>query len=110
MPCLLKQAGVRPNMHEFSVTIEENGRSGSIKYIEGANVVKFDYEFGGGNCIAIIFGPKEKHWDAAYPWASGRQDQIFTDMSNEVIAQRASGCHAKIDIDSGTVEIYPGKH
>ncbi len=96
-------------MPKFSVSIEEHGRSGAISYKEGSNKISFDYEFGGGHCVAIIFGPGQENWDTTYPWASGRQDQVFTDMSKEVIAQRASNCHAKIDLASGTVELYPGR-
>jgi hypothetical protein len=96
-------------MPEFSIKIEERGRCGVITYREGSHLISFEYEFGGGDCLAIIFGPKQEKWDTAYPWAIGRQLQIFTDMSNEVIARRAKGCFAQIDLRTGAVEIFERK-
>jgi hypothetical protein len=93
----------------FSIKIEERGRCGVITYREGPNLISFQYEFGGGDCLAIIVGPKQEHWDTTYPWAIGRQSQIFTDMSNEVIARRAKGCLAQIDLRTGVVAIIQPK-
>jgi hypothetical protein len=92
-------------MPEFSIKIEERGRCGVITYREGSHLISFEYEFGGGYCLAIIVGPTQDRWDTTYPWAIGRQRQIFIDMSNEVIARRAKGCIAQIDLGTGAVEI-----
>ncbi|MDR3614359.1 MAG: hypothetical protein P4L53_12420 [Candidatus Obscuribacterales bacterium] len=96
-------------MPEYSIEIEERGRCGVITYREGSHLISFDYEFGGGDCLAFIFGPKQEMWDTTYPWAIGRQHQIFTDMSKEVIAKRANSCLAQIELRTGTVAIIQPK-
>ena len=47
------------------VDIIQSGRGGTIYYREGANVALFDWEFAGGNALALIFGTKAEAWDRA---------------------------------------------
>ena len=38
------------------------GRGGTVLYKDDVGEVKFDYEFGGNNCVAIIFVPTPAAW------------------------------------------------
>ena len=57
--------------------IDEQGRSGTIHYIEGNINIPFDYEFGGGNCIVYIFIPTEVQWFAATGIPLERRKEII---------------------------------
>ncbi len=41
------------------------GRAGKVVYQDAISAISFDYEFGGGNCIAIIFIPSAENWTSA---------------------------------------------
>jgi hypothetical protein len=86
------------------VTIEQTGRGGSIYYREGENTIVFDWEFG-GSALALLFGVDTEHWDARYPWAIGRQAEIYDFVAKEVVRQQASGHRYKIDLASGDITI-----
>ena len=91
-------------MPNAEVTISENGRGGSIYYREGENTITFDWEFG-GSALALIFGTAAEHWDKNYPWAVGRQAEIYDAVAKEVVRQRAAGHPFKIDLDTGDITI-----
>ena len=96
------------------VEITTSGRGGTISYREGRNLASFDWEFGGGDALAILIGPKSEHWDLQNPWATGRQAEIYEFVGAEVIRQQAPGYSADIDLANGFVTILkkiqePGK-
>src|SRR5262245_17697429 len=72
-----------------AVEIAQSGRGGSIAYREGANTVAFDWEFGASPAIALIFGPAAQTWDRHYPWAAGRQAEIYDVVGAEAVRQKA---------------------
>jgi hypothetical protein len=88
------------------VEITESGRGGSIYYREGANQIRFDWEFGGGSTLALLFGDKSEGWDARHPWAAGRQAEIFEFVAKSTVEQKARGHRYKIELDSGDITIY----
>lgn len=45
-----------------SLIYNNNGRGGTVVYKDAQSELKFDFEFGGGNCVAIIFIPGEASW------------------------------------------------
>lgn len=73
------------------VHIITRGRDGEILYIEKGNTCKFYWEFLGGDAIVGVSFPKKDQWDATYPWAAGRQDEIMKRVAKEVVRQKAPG-------------------
>jgi hypothetical protein len=47
-----------------SLLYNNQGRGGTIVYKDDKSSISFDFEYGGGDCIAIIFIPSEKYWEA----------------------------------------------
>ncbi len=88
------------------VEITQSGRGGSIYYREGGNEIAFDWEFAGGSAVALLLGTKAEHWDARYPWAAGRQAEIYESVVRETIRQKASNSRYTIDLQSGDITIY----
>ncbi|HKD69517.1 MAG TPA: hypothetical protein VKB84_21945 [Candidatus Binataceae bacterium] len=88
-----------------SVEIITKGRAGYIYYREGANTAVFDWEFAGAGAIAIIMGKPANVWDRSYPWATGRQTQIFDFVGAEAIRQKANDCRFEVELDTGTIMV-----
>jgi hypothetical protein len=44
-------------------------------------------------------------WDREYPWAAGRQEEIYDLVGEEVVRQKAAGWWYEVDLDDGVIEI-----
>ena len=87
------------------VTITEEGRSGSVVYTGEGGRISGWWEFGGGEVTAIVNMGSAVQWQHAYPWAAAQRGVILRFIAGEVIRQKASGCSAAVDEDSGWIEI-----
>src|SRR5262249_4064685 len=91
-----------------SVEITTSGRGGSIHYREGENAATFDWEFGASPAIALIFGPTAEFWDRRYPWAAGRQAEVYDFVGAEAVRQGAPEGRFEVDLASGTISVIEG--
>ncbi len=91
-----------------AVTITQTGRGGSIRYSEGERSIHFDWEFAMSPTLALIWGPKSALWNAEYPWAAGRQREVYEFVGAEVVRQKASDAHFEYDLDAGTMDLISG--
>ena len=89
---------------QWTVTIEEHGRSGLIHYREGENAASFYWEFGGGPAVVLIWPPHNERWDEMLPWAKGRKADIIKNVASDVCRQKAPTCSFKINADM-TIDI-----
>lgn len=82
----------------FSRRLEylEQGRAGVITYCEGGLRINFDWEFGGGNCVVIIFVPKPAHWEAQTNTPLDRRQEILEFVAERAIRDKASSCYSRI--------------
>ena len=87
------------------VEISNGGRAGSVTYREGRHAVSLDWEFALSPALAVISGPSSRDWDRAFPWAAGRQAEIFEHVASEVVRQKAPGCRYEINLASGVITV-----
>lgn len=93
-------------MSKATVTITTEGRSGSVIYTADGGRISGWWEFGGGDALVIAnFGIAEE-WQRAHPWAAAERSAILHFIAQEMIRQKASGCRADIDEESGWIELY----
>ena len=85
------------------VHVITHGRDGEILYTEKGNTCRFYWEFLGGDAIVGVTFPKKDKWDAAIPWAAGRQDEIMKMVAREVVRKKAPG--HKVRWADGSFEI-----
>jgi hypothetical protein len=78
------------------VEVVAHGRSGVVRYREGANTHQFDWEFGGGKVVVTIYVPSPAEWDARLPWAAGRRSEVLAALGREVCRQKCP--HCRVDI------------
>jgi hypothetical protein len=83
-------------MARWRVAITQGGRSGSLTYHEGRDCIPLQWEFGGGDVVAIICAGDARQWEERHPWASRRRREILERVANEVLRQQAPGCEADI--------------
>lgn len=88
---------------EWTVTINQQGRSGTVTYKEAGNSIPMSWEFGGNNVVAVISFGDVSVWRLQHPWAAERRSEILGRVAAEVIRQRAPGCRAEIHERSSTM-------
>lgn len=88
-----------------SVEIAQEGRGGTITYREGEYATAFGWEFALSPAIALIFAPTAAQWDAALPWAAGRQGAILAHVGAAIVEQQVPGGSYVVDGDAGVIEI-----
>lgn len=74
----------------------EQGRAGVITYCEGDLRIAFDWEFGGGNCVVIIFVPTPEHWEAQTNTPLDRRQEILEFVADRAIRDKAPSCYPRI--------------
>lgn len=80
-----------------TVSITENGRSGSVRYSEGFRAIAGYWEFGGGDVIAIVGMGSLEEWQRSHAWAVAQRADVLRFVASEVIRQRAPTCAVEID-------------
>lgn len=84
------------------VSIEDRGRCGTVTYHEAGHRLACYWEFGGGDVVAIVQCGAADDW-ARHPWALGRRADILQYIADEVVCQKAPGCLAEIDQNTGVI-------
>lgn len=86
-----------------SVTITQEGRSGAVRYAEGARAIKGYFEFGAGDVVTIISMGSREEWAHGHPWALPERAHILAFVAEEAIRQRAPTCVAEIQEERGDI-------
>jgi hypothetical protein len=60
----IREKALRNIKRSFSRRVEygPSGRGGNLYYVDTETRIEFWWEFGGGDCIAIIDEPTREHW------------------------------------------------
>ena len=95
-----------PLEEQRSVEINTSGRGGSIYFRQGINTASFSWEFANSPALVLIFGTTQQHWDRQYPWASGRQEEIYNFVAAEVVRQKSAGSECEVDLASGIITVF----
>ncbi|MBL9149909.1 MAG: hypothetical protein JNM94_14560 [Phycisphaerae bacterium] len=90
------------------VSIEEDGRSGTVRYHEAGHTIDCYWEFGAGDTVVLIDVGMVDEWAKRYPWATGRRAAIIERIASEVLRLRAPSCHAELDDARGVLKIVSG--
>jgi hypothetical protein len=90
-------------MVEWNVVFSRDGRNGMVTYAEGTNAIRFEWELGGGDTVAIIRGPSRQEWELQLPWATNRRREIISRVAEEAIRLRAPHSHAEFTDDGTTI-------
>jgi len=100
--------GASAGASDWKVSIDEQGRAGTVHYREGNGSISMSWEFGGDDVVAFISFEQDAAWRTRYPWAAERRTEIVRRVAQEVIRQKAPNCRAEIDEQSGWINLREG--
>ncbi|ULQ55495.1 hypothetical protein KJS94_12660 [Flavihumibacter rivuli] len=72
------------------------GRGGYVIYRDDKGEIKLDFEFGGGDCVAIIFLPTADQWLTAYNRSAEEKEGILTFIAQCAIRDQVPNGRAVI--------------
>ena len=98
------------NSGNWTVEITTTGRCGKVIYREGRHEAFFDWEFGGGDVVAIISIGSADAWNTEFPWAADRRPEVGARLAAEVIRQKATTCVAAFDETWGSILLRERKN
>jgi hypothetical protein len=81
-----------------------NGRSGYVIYKDDIGELSFYFEFGGGNCIAVIDLPSVNKWENVTKRPVAERDAIINFVGRQAVNDQAHGGYYKLT--EAAIEIY----
>jgi len=72
------------------------GRGGHVVYTDTISSIRFDFEFGGGDCVAIIFVPSISSWEAGTRRPLSERDEILLFVARQSLHDQVSNGYYKI--------------
>jgi hypothetical protein len=72
---------------EWRVHETMNGRSGTITYSEGGNVLTLYAEIGAGDAVLLVSGPPPQDWAVAVPWAADRRREVMERVAGALTSE-----------------------
>lgn len=70
------------------VTYEQQGRGGTVVFQRETLQLRFDWEFGGGDAIALVFVPAEAHWQAQTGLPTEERLPILDFVGRQILADQ----------------------
>ena len=80
------------------------GRGGTVIYKDEQGDIRFSFEFGGGDCVAIIFVPTPEQWSRATNRPSSERESILTFVAERAVRDQTSG--GDYSISDSWIEIF----
>jgi hypothetical protein len=80
------------------------GRGGQVVYKDAVSEIRFYYEFGGGDCVAIIFIPNPEKWVQETKKPLSEREEIISFVASQATRDQVSNGYFKIS--GNYIEIY----
>lgn len=74
-----------------SLSYSNNGRSGYVVYKDNKGELSFYYEFGGGDCIAIIDIPSVNKWESYTKRPLAERETIISFIGRQTVNDQSPG-------------------
>jgi len=88
------------------VQYTNKGRYGYVLYTEGDSVIQLYYEFGGGNCVAIINVPEIHEWEQSTQLPLADREKVLRFIAEQVVKDQTR--HGTYRLTDNTIEILTG--
>ncbi|MCB0727993.1 MAG: hypothetical protein KDD00_11045 [Ignavibacteriae bacterium] len=86
------------------IEYKSEGRSGYVIYSDDNTRFSMYYEFGGGDCVAIVNIPSADDWVKVTGSPLSSRDEILTFIASQVVKDQTSKGHYRIS--GNFIEIY----
>ena len=81
------------------VVVGNRGRGGTVVYLDAGVHIQFEFEFGGGDCLAIIYVPNALEWVSQTQTPLARRDEILNFVAERVQRDHAHSSYYQICAD-----------
>lgn len=78
------------------ISYENYGRSGYVIYTQGDQTVKFEMEYGGGNCVFYLIIPTVSNWEKETGFQLSQRHDILEKVAMQTQRDQASTCRYEI--------------
>lgn len=78
------------------LSYQSSGRGGTLTYHDHRSTIRFDWEFGGGDCVAIIFVPTPVAWEHQTGRPLAEREQILTFVGEQAVRDQAPSCRFEL--------------
>lgn len=79
-----------------NVKVHTSGRCGQLTLTLGQTTATFDWEYGGGNCIASVFVPTEEEWTSMDHLREYPRAEVLDTLARELIRQQCPGTRPEV--------------
>ena len=86
------------------LTYINQGRGGTIIYKDESSEIRFDFEFGAGSCVAIIFTPTPDVWEYSTKRKLEERDAILQFVAEQSLSDQVSGGY--YEVYDNYIELY----
>jgi hypothetical protein len=86
------------------VTVDRRGRSGRVRVDLGGRELLFDWEFGGGDCIAFVVAPDPQEWQSLEPHRTLERESFRAWLAAELAARECPG--ARIEVGPSGIHFF----
>jgi len=80
------------------VSVEKHGRCGFVHVAIGSHRLRFQWEYGGGDCIAVLAVPDPAEWRDLHPHREFERDAFLAGLAREI---------ARHECPRATIEFAP---
>lgn len=101
-----KFAARKPTIGDARLEYAQYGRGGTVTYTKGKTRLTFDWEFGGGDAVSLIFVPREEHWVAQTGLPLTERPAVLEFVAQQAVRDQAPNCKYRIRAD--VIEVYRG--
>jgi hypothetical protein len=85
------------------VDVRATGRCGQVMVSLGPGEASFYWEYGGGDCIAIVSVPSEEEWTSTAPLREYPRNDFLDALARELIGLQCPG--ARFEVSSRFIHI-----
>ncbi len=78
------------------LTYVDKGRGGTIVYRDEQGDINLFFEYGGGNCVVIIYVPSTDEWTSKTKRSVSARKNILAFIAEQSVKDKAPGCYYKI--------------
>ena len=82
--------------HHPKLTYKNEGRGGPVIYTDVISSIAFDFEFGAGNCVAILFIPDESAWGTCTGRKLEERSAIINFLAKQCLQDQLSSGYFRI--------------
>ena len=94
-----------PRMNDMqNLEYISQGRDGYVVYKDETSTIKFYFEFGGGNCVAIIFVPTADKWESNTKRSLEERENILNYVGQQATKDQTK--NGRFKIQDNCIEIY----